>query len=142
MGRATGLGGVFFKWKQPKESTEWYRRHLHIIPTYGNASSMVWREFGEQERLGSTVWSPFALDTTYFSPGTAPFMLNFRVEDLDGLLADLKAARTQIEAGCARADVPSLLKLHAAQNALDCALWDLAGPRDRGKTRDPPRRTS
>jgi L-alanine-DL-glutamate epimerase-like enolase superfamily enzyme len=50
-------------------------------------------------------------------------------ETIDGAMADLVAARTAIEAGCSRADVPGLLKLHAARNALDCALWDLEAKR-------------
>ena len=50
-------------------------------------------------------------------------------ETINGAMADLEAARTAIEAGCTRADVPGLLKLHAARNALDCALWDLEAKR-------------
>ena len=97
MKKVTGLGGVFFKWREPKASAGWYREHLGIIPTYGNGSTMVWRDARESERLGFTAWSPFASDTDYFNPGKSPFMVNFRVDNVRLLLAELKAAGVRVD---------------------------------------------
>ena len=82
MGRVTGLGGVFFKAENPEKLYEWYEKHLGIkqdVP--GQGVSFRWKEDGDPE--GFTIWSLFKPDTKYFQPSTKPFMLNFRVEDLD-----------------------------------------------------------
>jgi predicted enzyme related to lactoylglutathione lyase len=57
----------------------------------GGWSVFEWRERDESDRVGSTVWSLFKKDTTYFGPGESAFMLNYRVDDLDGLIAKLRA---------------------------------------------------
>jgi predicted enzyme related to lactoylglutathione lyase len=87
MERVTGLGGVFFKAKDPKALTEWYRAHLGV-PGDG---IFQWREEADPQRIGKTVWSAFSQDTRYFEPSTAPFMINYRVRDLDAVLAALRS---------------------------------------------------
>jgi hypothetical protein len=57
----------------------------------GGWSVFEWRERDDSDRVGSTVWSLFNKDTTYFGPGESAFMLNYRVDDLDGLIAKLRA---------------------------------------------------
>lgn len=85
--RVTGLGGVFFKSKNPKELVAWYAKHLGLkTDEYG--STFWWKDV--QGNDCSTQWSPFAEDTSYFSPSEKQFMQNFRVENLEELLVQLK----------------------------------------------------
>jgi lactoylglutathione lyase len=90
MKRVTGLGGLFFKAKDPKAMYEWYGKHLGISSADGTGAMFNWREADDPEKTGMTVWSIFPQDTKYFNPSTAPFMMNFRVENLDALLKLLK----------------------------------------------------
>jgi predicted enzyme related to lactoylglutathione lyase len=91
--RVLGIGGVFFKARDPKALAAWYREHLGVPveegQTYGSLAS---RAAGEQ-----TVWSTFPADTTYFGSGPAPLMVNYRVHDLDAMLAQLRAAGVRVE---------------------------------------------
>lgn len=91
MQRVTGIGGVFFKARDPQALAAWYQRHLGVpVEDWGGA---VFRWAGEHNPggTGTTTWSPFKADTDYFAPSTAPFMINFRVADLHALLAALRA---------------------------------------------------
>ena len=89
MKRVTGIGGIFFKSRDPKELREWYRQHLGIdAGEYG--ATFQWRDENDPEQIGQTVWSTFPQDTKYFDPSTAPFMINYRVDDLNGLVAALR----------------------------------------------------
>lgn len=86
--RVTGIGGVFFKSKNPKELVAWYDKHLGLnTDQYG--STFWWKDAAGNDC--STQWSPFADDTNYFDPSPKPFMQNFRVENLDLLLENLRA---------------------------------------------------
>lgn len=86
--RVTGIGGVFFKCKDPDQIKSWYKEHLGLnTDQYG--WSFWWKDSEGKDCM--TQWSPFAADTTYFSPSEKPFMVNFRVADLKGLLKALKA---------------------------------------------------
>lgn len=83
MEKVRGIGGVFFKSKDPKALARWYAEHLGVpLEDWGGA---VFK--GE----GTTVWNAFSADTTYFAPSTAPFMINFRVDNLDAMLAQLRS---------------------------------------------------
>ena len=89
MQRATGIGGIFFKAADPKALGAWYRDHLGLdLADWGGA---VFRWGGPDSPAGATVWAPFAQDTGYMAPGTASFMVNFRVADLAALLAALRS---------------------------------------------------
>jgi predicted enzyme related to lactoylglutathione lyase len=95
--RVTGIGGVFFKARNPAELREWYRRHLGVpIEEWGGAA-FRWQSAENPSGTGTTVWSIFEPDTTTFGPGPSPFMINFRVADLDALLALLRAEGCQVE---------------------------------------------
>jgi predicted enzyme related to lactoylglutathione lyase len=95
MKKVTGLGGVFFKTQDRKAMIAWYREHLGIdSDEYGFA--FQWRELAQPEARGYTVWSPFKDDTAYFAPSTKPFMVNFRVHDLEALLTELRAQGVQV----------------------------------------------
>lgn len=98
MKRVTGLGGVFFKCDDPEATREWYRKNLGIeAGPYG--FSFLWRELGNPESKGYTVWSPFPRSTKYFEPSDEPFMLNYRVDDMDALLQELEAEGVTIVGG-------------------------------------------
>ncbi|MEO8998199.1 MAG: VOC family protein [Rhodanobacter sp.] len=88
MAKVTGLGGIFFKSRDPSALAAWYAEHLGLnVDNWGGV------RFNEDEgRAGYTLWSPFAADTQHFAPSTQPYMINFRVDDLDALLAQLRTA--------------------------------------------------
>lgn len=89
MKRVTGLGGIFFKARDPKTLGAWYRDHLGLEVTDWGGVIFPWG--GADSPPGMTLWSPFAQDTNYMAPSSAPFMVNFRVANLDGLLAALRS---------------------------------------------------
>lgn len=97
MKRVTGIGGVFFKAKDPKALAEWYRRHLGIDVQEWGGAAFSWVTDDNPTGTGTTVWSPFKADTTYFAPSQASFMINYRVDDLDALLDALRAEGCQVE---------------------------------------------
>ena len=98
MQRVTGLGGVFFKAKDPKAMYEWYEKHLGIKRSPDGSGAMFhWRNAEQPEETGLTVWSIFPESTKYFNPSTAPFMLNYVVDDLKGLVEALKAEGVTVE---------------------------------------------
>jgi predicted enzyme related to lactoylglutathione lyase len=90
MKRVTGIGGIFFKSKDPDTLREWYRDHLGIESDGANGASFPWREADNPDREGLTIWSAFPDNTRYFDPSNAPFMINYRVANLDWLLAQLR----------------------------------------------------
>lgn len=85
--RVTGIGGFFFKCKDPKAIRNWYNQHLGLN-TNDYGASFMWKD--ENGNNCSTQWSPFQEDTKYFQPSEKEFMQNFRVENLEWLLAELK----------------------------------------------------
>ena len=97
MKRVTGIGGVFFKSTNPKALAAWYRTHLGIDVEEWGGAAFRWKGPDNLEGVGTTIWSPFAADTNYFAPSTAPFMINYRVEDLHALLAALRAEGVRVE---------------------------------------------
>ncbi|MCD6020103.1 MAG: hypothetical protein K0S53_3224 [Bacteroidetes bacterium] len=87
--KATGIGGIFFKCKDPKKLKEWYSKHLGLNTNeYG--SVFEWRQGADTTKKGFTQWSPFKETTKYFLPSTKDFMINYRVEHMDELIAELK----------------------------------------------------
>lgn len=96
--RVTGLGGFFFKAQNPGKLAEWYKTHLGISLVAGgkgdNAprfANFEWSEKGQADKHGSTAFSIFPENTEYFGPGSkSQFMVNFRVANLDRLMAQLK----------------------------------------------------
>ncbi|HLY27640.1 MAG TPA: VOC family protein [Aggregatilineales bacterium] len=95
--RVTGIGGIFFKAKDPAKLGEWYAKNLDIeLEGTQPMSNFRWRDPDNPERLGMTVWSLFAQNSTYFGSESAQFMINYRVDDLDALLVALKQAGVEI----------------------------------------------
>lgn len=97
MKRVTGIGGVFFKSRDPTSLAAWYQAHLGIDVQAWGGASFHWKGPDNPDGVGATVWSPFAADTAYFAPSTAPFMINYRVADLHALLAVLRAEGVQVD---------------------------------------------
>lgn len=96
MRRVTGIGGIFFKSKDPKALGEWYRDHLGLNVEDWGGVVFRWSE-DNKGGDGTTIWSPFKNDTGYFAPSSASFMVNFRVEDLHALLALLRAEGCSVD---------------------------------------------
>jgi catechol 2,3-dioxygenase-like lactoylglutathione lyase family enzyme len=89
MKKVTGIGGIFFKCKDPSKMKEWYKTHLGLNTNeYG--ATFEWGEATDSTKKGSTTWSPFAETTKYFEPSTKDFMINYRVADLEALVEELK----------------------------------------------------
>ena len=89
MKRVTGIGGVFFKCKDPKKVTEWYQKHRGL-DTNPYGASFEWYETPDSKDKAQTQWTPFAEDTKYFEPPKKDFMINYRVENLVSLIEELK----------------------------------------------------
>ncbi len=87
--RVTGIGGVFFKCNDPKKVKAWYATHLGF-PTDQYGTLFKWYEGFDSTKAASTQWSPFSEKTKYFEPSAKDFMLNYRVQDLETLVTELK----------------------------------------------------
>ena len=95
MKKVTGIGGIFFKCKDPKAINEWYKTHLGFDTSeYG--TSFEWRENDDSTKKGLTQWNPFSENTKYFEPSTKDFMINYRVENLEALVKELKKENVTI----------------------------------------------
>lgn len=89
MKKVTGIGGIFFKCDDPKAMNEWYTKNLGLENS-GYGVTFEWRQDDDPSKKGSTTWSTFPKDTKYFNPSEKPFMVNYRVDDLVALVAQLK----------------------------------------------------
>jgi predicted enzyme related to lactoylglutathione lyase len=88
--RVTGIGGIFFKSKDPKALRAWYEKNLGMRMVQSGAN-FEWHQGVDSTKKGFTLWTPFRETTKYFSPSEKQFMINYRVEGLDALLANMKA---------------------------------------------------
>ena len=89
MKKVTGLGGIFYKVEDPEEHKKWYRENLGIeSDQYGGKLS--WRDEEDPSKKCVTAWSPFPKTSRYFDPSKQDFMINYRVHDLEYLLAELE----------------------------------------------------
>jgi predicted enzyme related to lactoylglutathione lyase len=89
MKKVTGIGGIFFKCKDPKKLREWYQVNLGLNTNpYG--AVFEWYQGSDSTKKGFSQWSPFNEKTKYFEPSTKDFMINYRVENMDGLVTELK----------------------------------------------------
>jgi predicted enzyme related to lactoylglutathione lyase len=87
--KVTGIGGIFFKAKDPNKLKEWYKINLGLnTDQYG--TNFEWREGADSSKIAFTQWSPFKESTTYFAPSVKEFMINYRVINLENLIKQLK----------------------------------------------------
>ena len=98
MQRVTGIGSIFIKARDPERMKDWYRRHLGIDIQSWGGTSFRWQTPERPEPDGMTVWSIFPPDTRYFDPSPAPFMVNYRVDDLHAVLAALREEGCTVDA--------------------------------------------
>ncbi len=89
MKKVTGIGGIFFKCKDPNKMREWYHQHLGLN-TNDYGATFEWYESADSTRKGVTQWSPFDEKTKYFEPSSKDFMINYRVDNLVELVAQLE----------------------------------------------------
>ena len=94
MKRVTGIGGIFFKAKDAPMLQAWYKQHLGIDVQDWGGTAFTWTDDNGNPTGGMTVWSIAADKSDQFSPSTAPFMINYRVDDLHAVVAALR------EEGC------------------------------------------
>ena len=90
MTKVTGIGGIFFKCKDPKKMTEWYQKNLGLNTNPYGGATFEWYEGADSTKKGQTQWQPFPESTKYFEPSTKDFMINYRVENLEALVEELK----------------------------------------------------
>lgn len=119
MAKVTGIGGFFFRARDPQKLAAWYETHLGV----DNIASTVWRQ---QE--GPTILAPFALDTDYFGRPEQQWLINFRVDDLDAMMADLKAAGIAVETRAEwDSEVGRFCRIHDPEgNPIE--LWEPSAP--------------
>ncbi len=92
MERVTGIGGVFFRAKDPEALSRWYADYLGITPPPPTYDDPIW-----WQKQGPTVWGVFSADTDFLEQNVHGWMVNFRVADLDAILTQLRQAGTPIE---------------------------------------------
>ena|SRR5580700_8300772 len=95
MERVTGIGGVFFKARDPQGLMAWYEKHLGIEAKEGSAD-FAWREKDHPDQLGRTVWAIFPADAAHFGASSS-LMINYRVANLDRMLEQLRRDGVTIE---------------------------------------------
>ena len=94
--KVNGIGGVFFKAKDPAKLGDWYAKNLDFDFEYGPMTTFDWKHADDPSKNGTTAWSIFPQDSDYFGSDDARFMINYIVEDLDTLMASLKAAGVEV----------------------------------------------
>ena len=90
MKRVTGIGGIFFKAREPEVLRDWYKKHLGIDVQVWGGTAFTWSNEERVPVSGSTIWSIVPSNSDQFSPGEAPFMVNYRVENLHTLIQALR----------------------------------------------------
>jgi predicted enzyme related to lactoylglutathione lyase len=90
--KVTGIGGFFFRAADPRALAEWYERHLGVNRTPASYTQEPWRQ-----DAGPSVFAPFPKDTKYFGADDRQWMINFRVRDLDAMVAQLRRAGVEVE---------------------------------------------
>jgi predicted enzyme related to lactoylglutathione lyase len=91
MKRVTGIGGIFFTAQDPVALRAWYQRHLGIDVLEWGGAAFVWADDAGNPVKGTTIWSIGSADGEGYGPSKAPFMLNYRVDNLAALLGALRA---------------------------------------------------
>ena len=119
MQKVQGIGGFFFRARNPEGLAKWYEEHLGVNPAPANMDMEPWAT-----EAGVTVFSPFAADTDYFAADKG-FMLNFRVADLDAMVGQLKSAGIEVSHESEMEGVGRFARIHDPEgNALE--LWEPA----------------
>jgi predicted enzyme related to lactoylglutathione lyase len=96
MAGVTGIGGVFFRARDQEALAAWYRDRLGVPVQQWHGAQFYFADDRSPRESGYSVWAVFPQDTKHFGPGAQTFMVNFRVDDLDALLASLRAEGCEV----------------------------------------------
>lgn len=88
--KVTGIGGIFFSSDNPKEMKEWYTKNLGLEINDWGSSSFESRSLNKPDEINSLQWTPFKKGDEYFSPSKKEFMINYQVQNIEGLINKLK----------------------------------------------------
>ena len=122
MEKVAGIGGLFFRARDPAAFGQWYLEHLGIPLTPSSYDELPWRQ-----EAGPTVFSPFQDASDYFGDSKQMWMVNFRLRDLEAMAAQLRAARITIDIDPQHYPNGRFARLHdPAGNPIE--LWQPAGP--------------
>lgn len=120
--RVLGIGGLFFRSREPKKLAQWYQEHLGIDPVPAEYGQSVW-----QQAAGPTVFAPFPTGTDYFGSMQQAWMVNFRVRSLDAMVAQLRTANIEVKVDPEKYPNGRFARLHDPEgNPIE--LWEPAGP--------------
>ena len=118
MERVVGIGGLFFRARDPKALAIWYEQHLGIALTPTSEGGTVW-----QQEAGPTAFSPFPEKSGYFGDPSKVWMVNFRVHDLDKMVAQLRAAGIEVKDPESYPNIGRFTRLHDPEgNPIE--LWE------------------
>jgi glyoxylase I family protein len=121
MEKVTGIGGFFFRARDPKALAAWYRDQLGVDPVPENDGDLAWRQ-----QAGPTAFAPFPEDTKYFGDASKQWMINFRVGNLDAMAAQLRAAGVTVELDPEEYPIGRFAQLHDPEgNRIQ--LWEPEG---------------
>jgi glyoxylase I family protein len=122
MEKVLGIGGVFWRSRDPDALAQWYEQHLGVVGVPADYQTLPW-----QQQAGTTVFAPFKHDTTYFDRPEQQFMVNFRVGDLDAMIAQLEAAGIAVKRDPEAYPNGRFARLHDPEgNPIE--LWEEAAP--------------
>ncbi len=107
MEKVAGIGGLFFRARDPKALGNWYQQHLGIALTPTSEGGSVW-----QQEAGPTSFSPFPETTKYFGDPNKAWMVNFRVHDLDKMVAQLRTAGIEVKDPESYPNIGRFTRLH------------------------------
>ena len=120
--RVLGIGGLFFRSRDPKKLAQWYQLHLGIYPVPTDYGGTVW-----EQGAGPTVFAPFAMDTDYFGSKQQAWMVNFRVRSLDAMVAQLQKANIEVKVDPEKYPNGRFARLHDPEgNPIE--LWEPVTP--------------
>jgi glyoxylase I family protein len=121
--RVLGIGGLFFRSRDPKQLAQWYQLHLGIDPVPTDSGHQAW-----QQAAGATAFAPFAMDTGYFGSKQQAWMINFRVRSLDAMVAQLQKANIEVKVDPEKYPTGRFARLHDPEgNPIE--LWEPASPK-------------
>ena len=124
MKKVIGIGGIFFKAKNPQILREWYKMHLGL-DTNDYGATFDFKTVNENSKNGAIQWSPFKDDTKYFTPSNKEFMINYIVEDLEKLVEELKKSDVIILDEIEDSDYGKFIHiLDCEENKIE--LWELS----------------
>lgn len=120
--RVLGIGGLFFRSREPKQLAQWYQLHLGVDPVPTDSSHRPW-----QQTAGPTAFCPFPMKTGYLGPPEQMWMVNFRVRNLDAMVAQLRSANIDVNVDPEKYPNGRFARLHDPEgNPIE--LWEPANP--------------